>query len=601
MLYRQARTAAPRHFDAIHLSGLVAYQQGRIADALDLLGRAHRLDPRHVVAEMRYALALIAARQPAEAEKHLRHAVAAKPDFHEAWDNLAFCLKTQNRLAEAIACHQKAVAIQPKYAAGWYNLGLTLSLTGRIFEALTCHERAMAADPSYTTARFGRAQALQQAHRIPEAVEEYGRFLQAEPQHHEARSYRLFALHYLDSVTPEQLRDEHRAYGRAVGRPVASTFGNIPDRHRKLRVAILSPDLRTHSCAYFIEPLVRHLDRAQFELYLYHDHFREDAVSERLKTYAAVWRNFVGQPATAVEKAIRADAPDLIVDLAGHTGLNRLPVFARGVAPVQITYLGYPNTTGVAAMDYRFTDAVTDPVGEADEWATERLVRFAPTAWSYAPPPEAPEVRPTPALARGQVTFGCFNNLAKLTDATFALWGRVLASVPGSRLTLKGKGLGDPPVRARYEERLTRAGVPLDRVNFLERTEDAAGHLALYHDIDIALDTFPYHGTTTTCEALWMGVPVLTLAGTEHRSRVGVSLLSAIDQPGWIARSEDELVRIAVEMAANPAGLDLIRRSLRGRMQASPLLDHAGQAARFGAALRECWSTWCDRANCKAA
>jgi predicted O-linked N-acetylglucosamine transferase (SPINDLY family) len=600
-VYRQVRLAAPKHFDALHLSGLIAYQQGRIAEAIELLGRAHRQDSRHVVCEMRLALALLAAKRAADAEKHLRHAVQAKPDFHEGWDNLAYCLKTQNRLPEAIECHQKSVTLAPAYAVGWYNYGLTLSLSGRVFEALTCHERALAADPSYAMARFGRAQALQQTHRIPEAVEEYGRFLAQQPEHHEARSYRLFALQYLDGVARDRLLEEHAAYGLSVGEAVVTSFPNDPSPTRRLRLAFLSPDLRSHSCAFFLEPLLAQLDSSQFEIFLYHDHFREDDVSARLRQRAAVWRNFVGQPNPAVEAAIRADAPDVLIDLAGHTGLNRLPLFARRLAPVQISYLGYPNTTGVAAMDYRFTDGVADPVGEADSYATERLVRFAPAAWAYRPPADAPEVGPAPFLLRGHVTFGCFNNLAKLTDSTLHVWSRILAAVPDARLHLKGRGLSVPQVRARYAERISRSGIDIARVELLERTDGAAEHLALYNGIDIALDTFPYHGTTTTCEALWMGVPVVTLAGNEHRSRVGASLLQAVGQGGWIATNPDDYVRIAAGLAGDHERLAEIRRALRDGLRGSVLLDHAGQAARFSAAVRECWTAWCTRTARRAA
>lgn len=593
MLYRQARAAAPRQFDVLHLSGLVAYQQGRVADAVELLARAHKADPKHAVCEMRYGVALIAAQRPADAEKHLRHAVATKPDFHEGWDNLAYCLKTLNRLAEAIACHEKAVGLKPDYAVGWYNFGLTLSLSGRSFEALACHDRALAADPNYAVARFGRAQALQQTHRIPEAIEEYGRFIALQPAHPEARSYRLFALHYLDNVSREQLLAEHVAYGRVVGQPKVFEFPNRRDAERKLRVAILSPDLRTHSCAFFLEPLLQHLDRERFELYLYHDHIREDAVSRRLRAKASVWRNFASQLPASVEKAIREDAPDILIDLAGHTGMtSRLPLLARRLAPVQILYLGYPDTSGVPAMDYRFTDALADPEG-ADAFATEKLVRFAPTAWTYAPPADAPEVGAPPCLARGHVTFGCFNNLAKVNDRVLGLWGRVLQAIPTGRLHLKGRGFSDAAVRARYHERFARTGVPVDRVDLVERTAEIADHLGVYRDVDIALDTFPYHGTTTTCEALWMGRPVVTLAGDCHMARVGVSLLTAVQHPEWIARDEADYVRIAAELAANPARIAADSAALRGAVRASPLFDHAGQSARFGEALRNCWREWC--------
>ena len=594
--YRRARGAAPRNFDALHLSGLVAYQQGRIEEAVDLLGRAHRLDRRHAVCAMRLGLAVLAAGRPAEAEGHLREAVAARPDLHEGWDNLAYCLKAQDRLQEAVPLHQRCVELKPSYAVGWYNYGLTLILLGRVLDALTCHERALAVDPGYAMARYGRALALHQGDRLDEAIEDYGRFLALRPNHHEARSFRLFALQNLPGVTREELFAEHVAFGRAVGAFPPPALPNPPDAARRLRVAILSPDLRAHSCAFFLEPLLQHLDRAQFELLLYHDHFREDAVSARLKSLASKWRNLVGQPSPAVEKIIRADAPDLLIDLAGHTGLSsRLPLYARRLAPVQITYLGYPDTTGLPAMDFRFTDAHADPPGDADRFATERLVRFAPTAWAYAPPPEAPPVGPSPAARGAPITFGCFNNPTKITDPLLALWGRLLQAVPGSRLVLKGRGFGNDGQRARYRERFARAGLPAERVDLLERTADTTSHLALYHGIDVALDSFPYHGTTTTCEALWMGVPVVTRAGDRHASRVGVSLLHAAGHPEWAAASEDDYVRIAAHLATDVPRLATLRTGLRDELRRGPLLDHAGQAGRFGAALRDCWRAWCAR------
>ena len=594
--YRQVRAEAPKNFDALHLSGLVAYQQSRLPEAIELLGRALRIDPRSVVCEMRYALALLAANRAVEAENHLRHAVKVKSDFVDGWENLAYCLKTQDRLLEALTCHEKVTGLKPTYAIGWYNEGLTLSMLGRYREAQRCHESALEADANCALAHFGRAQALHQQHRMKEAVEEYEKFLKLEPTHAEALSYRLFALHTLEGVSRDQLFAEHLEYGRVIGNPPPPALTNSIDPTRRLRVAILSPDLRAHSCAYFLEPLLRHLSRSQFELYLYHDHFREDAVSMRLRQLAKVWRNFVGQTGAAVERMIRADAPDVLIDLAGHTGMtSRLPLFARRLAPVQITYLGYPNTTGLPAMDFRFTDAIADPPGDSEAFATEKLVRFAPTAWSYDPPADAPEPNGPPCLANGIITFGCFNTPAKVTDAMLALWARILKAAPVARLRLKGAGFGDASTRQRYADRFAHFGVASSRVDLLDRTADTKSHLAHYHDIDIALDTFPYNGTTTTCEALWMGIPVVSLTGESHMSRVGASLLHAVGHPEWSATSEEDYLRVATELIDDPAKLIGLRAGLRGDLKRSPLLDHAGQAERFGAAIRTCWIEWCER------
>jgi protein O-GlcNAc transferase len=596
-LYRRVRTALPNHFDAVHLSGIVALQRGRATEAVELLSKAHRLGPKNAPCALRLGFALSASGRATEAEQPFRAAVALDPGSAEAWDGLAHCLKLTDRLTAAIECHQKALALHPDFPKGLYNFGLTLSLAGRQTEALTCHERAIAIDPAYAKGHYGRAQVLQQMHRIREAIAAYDKFLELEPGNLEARSYRLYALNHLDDLPRERLFAEHVAYGRVAGQHPVPAFANDPAPARRLRLAILSPDLRSHSCAWFLEPLLHHLDPAQFELYLYHDHFREDAVSARFKGYAAVWRNFVGQPDTAVVKAIRADAPDILMDLAGHTGMtSRLPLFARHLAPVQVNYLGYPNTTGLPAVHYRFTDGIVDPVGPADALATEKLVRFAPTAWAYQPPPVTPEVTVRDTNA-GQVTFGSFNNVAKVTDATLALWARVLAATPGSRLLLKGRGFGEEAVRQRYFERFAAAGLPAERVEFLERTAKTDDHLALYSRVDISLDTFPYHGTTTTCEALWMGVPVVTLMGDRHVARVSGSLLAAIGRDEWVAQTSEDYVRIATELAADPAKLSAIRSGLREEVRNSPLGDHVGQSARFATALRECWLAWCASQN----
>ena len=475
-LYRRVRAALPNHFDAIHLSGIVALQQGRVHEAVDLLSRAHRLAPKNVPCILRWGHALMAAGRSVEAEIPLRAALALDAKSAEAWDAIAHCLKVQDKLSAAIECHQRALALQPAFAQGLYNCGLTLSLAGRQAEALICHERAIKADPTYAKGHYGRAQVLHQMHRISDAIAAYDRFLEFEPGNLEARSYRLFALNHLDDLTPEELFAEHVAFGQAAGKHPIPAFPNSPQPGRRLRVAILSPDLRAHSCAYFLEPLLKHLDATQFELYLYHDHFREDAVSQRLKSLAAVWRNFVGQPSPAVEKAIRADAPDILIDLAGHTGMtSRLPLFARHLAPVQINYLGYPNTTGMTAIHYRFTDGTVDPSGVADALATEKLVRFAATAWAYEAPANSPGAGPSPCLSNEGVTFGSFNNTAKISDKTLELWARILTATPGSRLLLKGRGFSEPAVKDSYQARFTCAGLPPDRVKFLERTRGVHG------------------------------------------------------------------------------------------------------------------------------
>lgn len=589
-IYRQLATLAPRTAQIFHLWGQLAEQQNRFEDATRLYTRALSIAPDGVSTAVRLANVLIATGRIADAEMTLRRVLQHAPQSPRAWNTLGFVAKLRGRLADAIACHRKAVELDPKFADGWCQLGLTLGTASKNYRALECFDRALTLDPQWALARYGRAQALHKTYRTAEAIREYNAFLQLQPQHFEARSFRLFALQNLEDVSREQLFAEHRAYGDAIGAVATERRDHDYSPNKRLRVAVLSPDLRTHSCAYFLEPLLRHLDREQLELVLYHDHFVEDAMTARLRALASVWRNFVGQPNASVERTIRADRPDMLIDLNGHVANTiRLPLFARRLAPAQITYLGYPDTTGVPNMDFRLTDGIADPQGEADRYATEKLVRFAPTAWCYQPPADAPHVSPPPSIAAGTVTFGCFNSPTKFTDALFATWAELLSAVPNSRLLLKGRDFDEVEVRIHLLNRLLVAGVPLDRVELLPRTQTTAEHLAHYARVDVALDTFPYNGTTTTCEALWMGRPVVTLAGDRHASRVGASLLTAIGRREWIASTRSRYVEIARMLATESAGLVRCSEQLRDCMQCSALLDAAAQSARFAAALRNCW------------
>jgi len=592
-LYARVRALAPKSFEAFHLSGFLALQQKRFAEAAPLLERARKLNPRSAICALRLAHARKALGQMEEAWAAAGAAVAADPTNADAHFCLGELAAARSGFVAAVPHFRKVVELQPEAADGWANLGVALAQSKGGDEALTCFERALALEPDNAQALTGRAFALQQEHRVAEAAEGFGRAIAKTPRNFQAWSARLLTLQYSDKVDRACLWAEHRAFGEAARASAGEADRNNAERAwcgagegRRLRVAFLSPDFRAHSVASFVEPLFAHLDRGAFEVWLYHDHPTVDATSERLRALAAGWRHFAGWSHDRVRQAIRGDAPDVLVDLAGHTGFNRLPLFARRLAPVQATYLGYPDTTGLAEMDFRFTDALADPEGEAERFHTERLVRFASTAWAYGPPADAPA--PTRAAEEGGVTFGCFNNFSKVSDSTRRLGARGLEATPASRLLLKSAGLDVPGVAARCEARLRAHGIDPARVELLGRVSARASHLGMYARVDVALDTFPYHGTTTTCEALWMGVPVVTLAGDSHRARVGVSLLSAIGRPDWVAHSENEYVRIASELAARGERASGEGERLRDAMRGSALLDHAGQAAKFAAALQRC-------------
>ena len=320
---------------------------------------------------------------------------------------------------------------------------------------------------------------------------------------------------------------------------------------------------------------------------------RPDPVTARLQRLVPHWRDIYKAPDAQVADRIRQDGIDILVDLAGHTAHNRLLLFARKPAPVQATWLGYPDTTGLKAMDHRLTDAHADPPGTTEHLHTEQLIRLPDCAWCFRPSEHAPPVSEPPMPRAGHITFGCFNALPKINAPLLRLWSEILLGVPGSRLLLKNAAVRDPSVQQRMRTVLEEAGVAPGRIELAGHIPEPAGHLASYGRVDIALDTFPYHGTTTTCEALWMGVPVVTLAGKTHASRVGVSLLANVGLPDLVARDPGEYVRIAAALGTDAHRLAEFRASLRERMAASPLMDATRFARNVEQAYREMWRAWC--------
>jgi predicted O-linked N-acetylglucosamine transferase (SPINDLY family) len=373
-------------------------------------------------------------------------------------------------------------------------------------------------------------------------------------------------------------------------------YANLRDPKRRLRMGYLSSDFREHSVMYFLEPVLAHYDRTAFEVYCYSDvpGYEQDLTTQRMQRYADVWRDITTHGLAEVVKLIRTDGIDILVDLSGHTAPRLLQVMSARPAPVQVTGLGYPATTGLSTIDYRLTDSIADPVGETDRWHTEKLVRLDPCGWCYRPPLGAPEVAPPPSVVNGFITFGSFNLLAKTGPRVIELWSRILKEVCGSRMLLKAQSFSDEPTRQRVLNAFGVAGIDANRIELLPRTERTSKHLSLYDRLDIALDPFPYNGTTTTCEALWMGVPVVTLESTSHASRVGASLMHAADLADLIGHSPEQYVRIAAELAADRARLAALRGSMRARLEASPLRDEMNYTRRLESAYRKMWESWCN-------
>jgi predicted O-linked N-acetylglucosamine transferase (SPINDLY family) len=548
----------------------------------------------------------------ADAAAAWRRATELNPTSADAHSNLAQALAWLGDASEqAVRAGEEAVRLQPDLAEGWNNLGVALRRANRHDDAARAFERAIELSPQLAPAHMNLGNLWVQLGEVDRAEAHYRRAIEQSPHDVESWDNLLLTLHYRER-NPDELFAEHRRWGEIFASTAAvAPFANRREPGRRLRIGYVSPDFRRHSVAYFIEPILAGHDPGQFEVFCYASVRSEDEVTERLRSLPAItWRSIHGRDDDEAAAMIRADAIDLLIDLAGHTGGNRLGVFARRPAPVQITYLGYPDTTGLREIDYRITDAIADPLGDADELHTERLLRLPTSAWCYRPPVEAlSRVRellaaggsrrasahgyelPHPRALPGEVTFGSFNAVSKVSPETIGMWARVLAAVPRSRLLLKAGALDHQSVGQRVRHGFASAGVKADRLELLGRTSNLADHLELYDRVDIALDTFPYNGTTTTCEGLWMGVPVVTLAGRTHASRVGASLLHALGLNDCVAATLDDYVNSAARLADDPAARD--RAMVHRAMESSPLRDEATFVGGFESALRSAWQSWC--------
>ncbi|WP_297527147.1 O-linked N-acetylglucosamine transferase, SPINDLY family protein [Thiohalobacter sp.] len=529
-----------------------------------------------------------------EALGAVREALSVAPAHGEGLDLLGQILIARNELDEAEQVYRRAVSATPGEARLWANLAAVESARGYPSRAVAAYQEARRRDPRLPV-QSGLASALLVLGHAGEAVELHREACRTLPPAAPAHSGYLLALNYLEGLDEAELLQAHRTWGErlasASGGPLCPP--RAPDPDRRLRIGYLSPDLRAHSVASFLQGLLEAHDRGGFEIFCYSTSPREDAVSQALRAAADHWRACAGEAPSALAGRVAADGIDILVDLAGHTAHNSLPVFALRPAPLQFTYLGYPNTTGLPAIDGRIVDEITDPPG-SERWCTEELVRVPAPFLAYRPPREVPDPSPPPAADNGFVTFGSFNNLSKVGPSVVAAWADLLAAVPGSRLLLKSPALTDPEVRAMVEARFRGRGIETARLELLGHTPGRQAHLALYRRLDIALDTFPYNGTTTTCEALLMGVPVVSLAGRVHRSRVGASLLAAIGRPEWVADDPARYVAIAAELAGTGTErLAGLRAGLRDALLRSPLCDAARLARGIEQAWRARWQAWC--------
>jgi protein O-GlcNAc transferase len=525
----------------------------------------------------------------------LTRAAEARPDAPEAQVSLARALAAADRADEALAILRRTVADAPGSADARNELGKVLRDTGALSEALEVFREAMRLAPDDVEPDLAVYSILRSLGELAAARDHVRGTMERHPGHPAVEDSALFIECYSPDRTPEQVRAAHEAWGKAmearVGGRAAQVHANVPDPDRPLKVGYLSPDFRKHPVGTFVASIVLAHDPAAVVPFCYASVVKPDGATVGFRKVSPRWRDVSRSTDAEAAALVRRDGIDILVDLAGLTGYNRLRVLAYRPAPVQVTYLGYPATTGLPAVDWRLTDAMADPPG-TEAFYTERLARIEGGFCCFLPRIDSPDVAPPPVAANGYVTFGSLHNPVKINDQVLALWADVLEAVPGSRLLIFRTTLKDLEARRRFEAAFARRGIAPERVEYAWEAPDRE-HLAVYHRIDVALDCLPFCGHTTTCEALWMGVPTITLAGTCFAGRMGVSVLSMAGLEDLVATDPADYVAIARRLAGDPKALAALRGGMRDRLRSSPLLDGPGFTRRLEDAYRAMWRAWC--------
>jgi predicted O-linked N-acetylglucosamine transferase (SPINDLY family) len=591
-LLQQALALEPRHGAALGQLGLIAQRSGRPDLALSFLTRAADAEPSSPEAQFNLGLMLQRAGRLEEADAALRRAIRLGPDLAAGHLALAHGLHLRGRLDEAAAALERTLDIDPAYAGAWMNLGNVRREQGRLAEAERAALRALELNLGMAAAWRNLAVIHRDQGRATDAIAAFDEALKRDPDFADAQSGRLFAFNYLPDISAAGIAEAHRAWGAQprLLAPQGVPHANDCDPERRLRVGYVSPDLHDHPVGFFLARVLESHDPAAIEAVCYATGGAPDPTTARLRAAACGWRDIPGVSDEEAERIIRADGIDILVDLSGHASGGRLPLFARRPAPVQASWLGYVSTTGLAAIDYLITDHWTAPEA-ADALFTEKLVRLPHGRFCYTPPAYAPEPALRPRRDR-PLTFGSFNDLMKLNDQVIGAWARVLAAVPGSRLRLKWASLGDEAVRERLRGAFAAHGMDPARLVLSPRSPHAE-MLAEYAEIDVALDPFPFCGGLTTCEALWMGAPVVTWPQERPASRQSLAFLELLGLGELAAGSEDAYVETAAALARDPDRLAAISRSLRPRMTASPLCRGELFTPTLEAALRGMWRRWC--------
>jgi len=592
-LIRRSISLNPKDFSSHNSLGNVLKKLGRYEDAITSYKKAVNLSPDFVFAYNNIGITFLLLKRTEDAFKYFRKAEALNPNLADTLNNIGLALQLQNKTDESTAYFKRAIEIKPDFLEALNNIGNNYRSQDKYYEAIPYYRQALALNPNVPGSLVGLGILLRICGFMDEAISCFKRAIDLEPTP-DRYAHLLMAMIYASFVSPQELAAMSRKYGQTFADPLLRQRPLVRNltHDRKLRIGYVSPDFNNHAVSYFFEPLLKLHDRKNFEIFGYYNNTRDDPITKRLSQEFDHWHNIWGMTDDDAADLIESDNIDILVDLAGHTAHNRLLVFARKPAPVQVTWLGYPATTGIKAIDYRITDFYAEPVGMTESLNVETLWRLPGIFSCYQPHANSPAVIDHPPFEdNGYITFGCFNNFFKVTDPVLETWAKIMAQIPDARLLLEIANLDKPEFLADTKERLQRLGLPMDRVILELRKPE--NQFVLYNKIDIALDPFPCVGGTTSLDTLWMGAPLITLAGDHFTSRMGVSILTNAGLPELIAENKDQYIKLSVDLASNKDRLRATRHNLRHKIAARPLMDQVGFTKNMESAYREMWIKYC--------
>jgi protein O-GlcNAc transferase len=575
-------------------SGLAHHRAGRVAEAERVYREVLARQPNHAQAYYNLGIALIDRAPMANVAACFREAIRIKPDYGEAYVNLGVVLVSSGLFDEAFAVNEEAVRLLPNNPKAHYNLAILFQKKGEFDEAIAEYREAIRINPGQFQAYSNLGMALQEVGQLDEAIAAFRNAIRLKPELTQAYSNLLLTLHYhpgenADSMYAEGLRQWKQVHAEPLKKFIRP-YSNSREPERRLRIGYVSSDYYDHASAFFLMPLLKHHNRENFEIVCYANNARNDGITRKIQNLVQQWRKIQTISDQEAAELVRKDGIDILVDLKLHTGGNRLLMFAQKPAPVQVTWLGYPGTTGLDTVDYRLTDPFLNVPGHGEAYYSEKSVHLPETFWCYDPLTNKPEVNALPGINNKFITFGCLNNFCKINDPVLKLWGRVLKSVEASRLLML---CPEGRQRQAIANILAAQGIDRGRIEMIARIPRPK-YLEMYHRIDLGLDSFPCNGHTTSMDSLWMGVPFVTLVSKPAFGRAGLSQLSNLGLTELVAYSGDEYVRIAADLAKDLPRLAELRRTLRQRMQNSPLMDGAKFARNVEAAYRTMWRAWCE-------